>query len=314
MKVLISGIAGFVGSHTAEALRNGGHCVFGLDNFSTGRMSNLSAFLEKGGRYTYSDITVKEGDITNFRTVSEVFQSFKPEAVIHLAAQAAISTSIENPVCDLTINGIGTLNMLNAALKCGVKHFVFSSTSAVYKEENFFKIKESAPLQPNTPYGVSKLAAEMYVRSMFPDAVVCRFGNVYGPRQVPIGENQVIARMIRHFLYGDKFFIFGSGRQERDFVYVDDVVKALTYSLYNEPGVYNIASGTSVSVNQLATIVAEYMGVPGYTWEHTQTEDKRKHVCMEVGEARKHLGWKASVGIVEGVRKTIDWWKEYGQP
>lgn len=312
MKILLSGGSGFIGSHVAETLRRGDHCVMVLDNFSTGRMENIQNFLGMGGRFTPGDVQLQEGDISAFPTVMSVFQSYKPDAVIHLAAQAAISTSIENPQRDMIVNGIGTLNMLEAAKKTGVKRFVLASTSAVYRESKFFKTKEDAPLEPNTPYGCSKLAAEMYVRSMFPNSTILRFGNVYGPRQIPIGGNQVIARMMRHFIFGDNFTITGNGKQERDYIYVDDVAQAVTYALYGERGTYNIASGKSISVNEIASLVEEAFCVSGYKWEHSGVEDTRRHVCMEISAARKGLGWQPRTNILDGIQQTAKWWKLRG--
>jgi UDP-glucose 4-epimerase len=312
VRILISGVAGFIGSHVADALRNGKNTVLGIDNFSTGRMENLTGFLADGGFFSQSDVRLCEGDISSFPIVSEIFNTFRPEAVIHLAAQAAISTSIENPVRDMEINGIGTLNMLNASLKFNVRHFVLSSTSAVYRESKCFKTKEDGALEPNTPYGVSKLAAEMYTRSMFSGAVILRFGNVYGPRQVPIGDNQLISRMIRHFKYGDKFYIHGSGEQKRDFVYVSDVVNAVVAGVFGKAGTYNIASGQSISVNEIATIIEKRFGVFGYKWDHTAIEDKRKRVCLEIKEASHGLYWKPQVSIIEGINKTVSWWDREG--
>lgn len=310
MRVLISGGAGFVGSHVYDALRQGGHSVLILDNFSTGRMENI--LLSDVGSDKRTDVLLFEGDISIFKTVAQAFQDFKPDAVVHLAAQAAISTSVENPVLDLTVNGIGTLNVLCAAKKAGVKNFIFSSTSAVYKHtgSKLFRTKEDAPLGPDTPYGISKLAAEMYIRRVFPKATILRFANVYGERQVPIGENQLLSRMIRHFKYGDDFKIFGSGNQKRDYVHVSDVVDAIKFSLEGgTPGTYNIATGVAVSVNEVATLVENYYGVLGYKWDHTETEDPRKYVCLDPGAAYRGLGWKAKVNIVAGVKRTIDWWE-----
>lgn len=319
MRVLISGGAGFIGSHTADAMRRGGHNVLVLDNFSTGKMDNLAEFCAMGGKFNHADVCIKEGDVSSFGTVAQIFYDFKPESVIHLAAQAAISTSIENPVRDLNVNGIGTINMLCAAKKYGAKRFVLASTSAVYKDNSLkmFKksIDEKTILEPNTPYGISKLAAEMYTRTMFPNAVILRFGNVYGERQVPIGDNQLLSRMIRHFKFGDKFFIHGSGNQKRDFVHVSDVVQAITYAMYdNHCGTYNIATGQSVSVNEIAKLVENYYGVPGYNWDHTDKEDTRKQVCLDVSAAEYALNWCARVNIVDGVKRTIEWWEKYGTP
>jgi len=309
MRILISGGAGFIGSHAADFMRHDGHSVLVLDNFSTGSMKNIEHFLAKGGHYSQADVRLHKGDVAILQTVDEVFRDFKPETVVHLAAQPAISTSLENPVLDLETNGIGTLNMLLAARKFGVKRFIFSSTSAVYRESRYFKTREDTPLEPTSPYGISKLAAETYVRLMFPGAVILRFGNVYGPRQVPLGENQLIPRIIRHFLHGDKFFINGDGNQKRDFVYVSDVVYAISCSLFGVPGTYNIASGKGTSVNKVSRIMETYFGVEGYKWDHTGTNDPRRYVCQEVIAARKGLGYTPKVNIFDGIGRTIDWWK-----
>lgn len=310
MRVLISGAAGFIGSHVAELLQKYDNQVLIIDNFCTGKMDNILNLLSLAPH----DVKMLEGDITDADFVQRAFCTFKPDAVIHLAAQAAISTSINNPVQDLRVNGIGTLNMLCAAVKSNVDRFVFSSTSAVYRENVgfMFKTKEDDRLGPGNPYGISKLAAEFYVRTLFANHVILRFGNVYGPRQVPIGENQVIARMIRHFKYGDKFYIFGNGEQNRDFVFVKDVAEACHYALYGTKGTYNIASGRSTSVNAIARIVEECFGVPGYKWEHTDKSDPRKHVCMNVGAASGGLGWNPTTDIGSGIRQTIEWWEKTG--
>lgn len=313
MRVLISGGAGFIGSHTAEALRNGKHQVLILDNFSTGRMENIIEMVNGGAFYEHSDVSVTDGSVSQFPSVNSLFEQFRPEVVLHLAAQAAITTAIQNPVHDLTVNAIGTLNIIKCCLKYDVKRLVFSSTSAVYKENKnrlWKSIKESCQLEPGNPYGISKLTAENYIRSMFPNHVILRYGNVYGPRQTPIGENQVVPRMIRHLKYGDEFYIHGSGNQTRDFVYVADVVKANTYALFGgEPGTYNIAGGRGTSVNEIGQIVAERYRIPNYKWDHTTTEDPRHSVRMDISAAKKGLTWTPKVSIVEGIEKTIQWWE-----
>lgn len=304
MRVLVTGGAGFIGSHVVDFLLNAGHTPTGIDDFSTGKHQNL----EKSPGIEVFDI-----DVSNESLVDSCFLEVKPDIVIHLAAQAAISTSIENPARDLEVNGIGTLNVLKAAVEYGVKRFVFASTSAVYKHIDYggekFPTRENTVTGPDTPYGISKLAAEGYVRTLFPNSIILRFGNVIGERQTPIGENQVLSRMIRHFKYGDKFYIHGSGNQKRDFVHVSDIVSAVLASMDGLPGTYNIATGEAHSVNEIAKIVEERYDVPGYKWEHTGEEDPRTYICLDVSLAKVGLNWQPKVKLEQAVNQTIDWWE-----
>lgn len=304
MKVIVTGGVGFIGSHTVELLKKCDCDVYILDNFSTGKMKNIQHLL--CDRVRVADVDIRHAD-----SVLDAFRTFKPEGVIHLAAQSAITTSISDPGFDATNNILGTLNILRMAQKYEVKRFVFASTSAVYREKKalFRELKEHDDLFPTSPYGISKMAAEFYIRTMFPSHVILRYANVYGPRQVPIGENQVIPRMIKHFKYGDKFYIHGSGNQERDFIYVEDVARANVDALYGNPGVYNVATGHSFKVNDVATMVGKYYEVPGYLWEHTKKEDPRGSVHMDASEARSGLGWSFKTSLQDGIVKTIDWWE-----
>ena len=299
MRILITGGAGFIGSHTADTLRNLRHNVLILDNFSTGILSNIK------------DHDFEPVDITDLSLLVKTFVAFKPECVLHLAANSAITISTQNPHHDLKANAGGTLNVIKACELTGVKRLVFSSTSAVYKQQDRGKLKEGSALEPNTPYGTSKLAAEMYVRFMFPNHVVLRYANIYGERQVPIGENQLIPRIIRHFQYGDNFKVFGSGKQERDFVHVSDVVRAnISALISSEPGTFNISSAKAFSVNEICGIMEDVYDVKGYRWEHSGPEDKRKHACMDNTHAWSVMRWHPQVNIREGIQRTVRWWKE----
>lgn len=304
MRILISGSAGFIGSHVAELLVQSGNHIMVVDNFSTGKMDNIAGILE---RYP-SKIDISEGDIISLPFLNRTLADFKPKHVIHLAAQAAITTAWQNPVKDISVNAIGTLNLIQACKQTGVEKIIFSSTSAVYKESNA-KLKETALTVPSNPYGISKLAAEHYLRSMFPATTILRFANVYGERQVPIGENQLIPRMIRHFKYGDTFYIHGDGKQERDFVYVGDVAQAVVNALYNKPGTYNVSTGQSFSVNEIAGMLEEIYDIPGYKWEHTDKNDPRRKACLDNSEAYNGLSWKPDVNIKQGIKRTVDWWE-----
>lgn len=301
MRVLVTGGAGFIGSHVVDLLLDQGHNVLIYDDFSTGNVNNIRL-----REWVKGTIVGKDPDILY------TLRSFRPEIVIHLAAQAAISTSLESPMRDLEVNGMGTLNVLRGSLECGVKRVILASTSAVYRHDVVVRphgTYEIDMLGPDTPYGISKLAAELYTRTLFPNSVILRFGNVYGPRQVPIGENQVISRMIRHLKYGDEFYIHGSGNQRRDFVYVTDVAWAVLAALGGHAGTYNIATGETTSVNQIAKIVENYYGVKGYKWDHTDREDPRKSVKLNIEHAQRDLKWSPGVKILQGVNSTIQWWE-----
>lgn len=302
MRILISGSAGFVGSHTADLLVKRKYKVCVVDDFSTGRTENLKGFHGK----------IQPCDITDLKLLESIFAEFQPEAVLHLAAQSAITIAIENPQRDLTINGLGTLNMIRMAVKYGVKRFVFSSTSAVYRETRPFwgtGISESWPKDPASPYGISKLACEHYIRTMFQNHMILRYGNIYGPRQRSIGGNQVVARVFEHFILGQDFKINGHGNQKRDFVYVGDVAYANLMAL-TEPviGTFNISAGRSYSVNQILSEIEKIYGVPGYKWEHTKQNDPRDYVGLNVSAIRREMGWKSSVSLSDGLKMTAEWW------
>lgn len=303
MNVLISGSAGFIGSHTADFLTVRRHKVLALDNFSTGRSENLKDF--RGA--------IEPCDINDTRSLEDIFSDFKPEAVLHLAAQSAISTAIADPQNDLKVNGVGTLNMLAMARKYKAKRFVFSSTSAVYREVRPFwrsAISEKWPCEPKSPYGISKLAAEHYIRAMFPNHAILRYGNVYGGRQRSIGGNQVIARAFEHFILGQDFKINGHGNQKRDFVYVEDVAHANYMALVSDvKGTFNVSSGKSYSVNDILREIERIYDVPGYHWEHNEETDPRDFVNLNVSAIHRELGWYAQTSLADGLKLTAEWWE-----
>lgn len=305
MRILCTGSAGFIGSHVVDKLLAAKHDVLVVDNFSTGKMENLKLALDLHG----DALRIEHCDITNLNDLRKVMLSFQPIFVVHLAAQSAITTSLDTPTFDLAVNAGGMLNVIKASSEAGVRRVIFSSTSAIYKSSNR-KLGEGHAVGPESPYGISKLAAEFYLTTMYPNFVILRFGNVYGPRQVPIGENQVVPRMIRHFQYGDKFLVFGSGNQTRDFVYVEDVAHAVSCALSGRKGIYNIASGKSVSVNTIASHLEMLYDVLGYKWEHAPSREEREKVMMDISAAAQYLSWRPAHSISEGLQKTVAWWKE----
>lgn len=303
MRVLVSGGCGFIGSHVVELLASKRHDVMILDDLSTGKVEWVKdVIIDFPKKVNFDMCSVQRWD-----HVEPLIKGFQPEVIVHLAAQPAISTSWDDPLLNAQVNEIGTLNLLMSGKQNRVKRFVFASTSAIYREDSEIA-SESSPKEPKSPYGISKLAAETYVRTLFPNSACLRFGNVYGPRQVPIGENQVVPRMLRHFLYGDDFAIHGNGEQTRDFVFVKDVAEAVMRAMWGQVGSYNIASGTSVSVNAVARMVEAIYHVPGYKWAHTKEQDPRQQIRLDVRTAWKELGWKARRPLIDGLHATCDWW------
>jgi len=300
MKVLCTGAAGFVCSHVVDLLLKGGHEVLCIDDLSSGLRSNLPR-----------KVNFVEINVANWYDIVSEFVDFKPEVVIHMAAQPSIFESFDNPIRDGYVNVMGTLNVIRAAQKIGAERLVFSSTSAVYMElYSDLPTTEEWPCHPNTPYGISKLAAESYVRLLMPEGgTVLRFGNVYGERQVPLGENQVVPRMIRHFEKGDDFFIHGEGTQQRDLVYVGDVARAVVFAMTGPVGIYNIASGKAVSINKLATMIEEIYQVPGYNWQYDDKIDPRVKAELDIRKAIHDLNWHPGIDLQAGLCKTVEWWK-----
>lgn len=303
MRILVSGGCGFVGAHVVARLHKRHHQVYVFDDLSTGKLENVQGLLSTDR----NGIDFELCDVRNEKHLLCSFEQFKPEIVVHLAAQSAISTSLDDPVKDAQINALGMLNVIHAAKWFQAKRIIFASTSAVYREKPR-KLREYDECQPVSPYGVSKLAAELYLKNMFPHTVILRFGNVYGPLQVPLGENRVIPRMIRHFKYGDEFQIFGDGKQTRDWVFVEDVAEAVEKAITGVTGTYNIASGTRTTVNQLAEMMAEIYGVKGYQWEHAVKWEPRRDITLDVSAAERWLDWKARTKFMDGLKRTKDWW------
>ena len=300
-RIFVSGGAGFVGSNVCDYLLAKGYDVMAVDNFSTGKLENLADFCKNGGSIVNADIRDHDGMI-------QLFMKFRPDAVIHLAAQASISTSISNPVQDVSINCIGTLSIIRACQKFNVEKFIFSSTSAVYAETNR-PLYESSEIAPMSPYGVSKYASELYIKSMLKNYIIFRFANIYGPRQQPIGTNQLLARAIRHFKYGDDFSIFGDGKQARDYLYVDDVSRAMHMALTDGiTGTFNLSSGVSTSVNDVLGIVEEVYDVVGYPWPHSQQKDLRECVRINSHAVKMALDWRPDCSLVTGIRCLKQWW------
>jgi len=305
--ILVTGGAGFIGSHIVERLLALGHEVRVLDNFSTGRRENLSSFED--------DIDVREEDI---RDVSGVERAVKGvEVVFHEAALASVPRSVADPVSSNEVNVTGTLNLLVASRDSGVRRFVFASSSSVYGDSPELPKRESMAPSPESPYAASKLAAENYCRifsSLYGlECVSLRYFNVFGPRQNPGSQYAaVVPLFVTALLEGTPPVIYGDGEQSRDFTYVANVVDAnvLALSADGVAGeVFNVACGRTSTVNEL---LAGLQGIIGTSLTAHHTDPRPgdvKHSFADISKAEETLGLVSDVSLDEGLALTVDWFR-----
>jgi nucleoside-diphosphate-sugar epimerase len=303
VKVLVTGGAGFIGSHIVRRMLDLEHEVVVLDNFSTGRRSNLEAVA--------SEIEVHEGDVGCLEHVEHAVAGC--DAVFHEAALPSVPRSIADPLNSHQANATGTLNVLVAARDAGARRVITASSSSIYGSVPDLPKHESMPTLPMSPYAVSKLAAESYCRSWFDlyglETVALRYFNVFGPRQDPLSAYAaVVPRFIAAYKAGEPPVIFGDGKQSRDFTYVDNVVDANLGALESPtaPGrVYNIACNDSVTLNELADELRELMGAHTRPVHAAPRPGEVRHSLASIDAARQDLGYVAKVGLREGLRRTI---------
>ena len=304
MNVLVTGGAGFIGSHIVDRLVADGHNVAAVDILATGKRANVNP-----------QATLYEIDIRS-PALAAAFEAARPEVVFHVAAHASVSESVRDPMHDAEVNVLGTLNVLQQCAAYGVGRVVFSSTGgALYGEPERLPADEEHPVRPLSPYGASKDAAEAYVRTLCSLSgiryTILRYGNVYGPRQDPFGEAGVVAIFANAMMRGHRPTIFGDGSHERDYVYVDDVAQANVLALaQGADGVYNIGTGEGTTVSQVFDALAgatDYGGSP----EHAVERPGDVHrIYLDVRRAERGLGWRATVPLEEGIRRTVDAMRE----
>ncbi|TJY44263.1 NAD-dependent epimerase/dehydratase family protein [Cohnella pontilimi] len=299
MKVLITGGAGFIGSHLAEAMSAIGAEVHILDNLSTGTADRIPA-----------KAVFHQGDIANSSDVTRVM-ALRPDFVFHLAAQTDVRRSLLDPVSDADINIIGTINVLQASRQSGVKKIIFSSSCAVYGDTGSNTIDEGSAAKPISFYGISKLASEHYIQA-FHDLyglpyTILRYANVYGPGQKTNGEAGVVSVFLQRIKNHLPLIIYGNGEQTRDFLYVEDVVKANLLSLFKGNNQI-IQLGTSVrtSIEQLAGCLQELHGDEVRILHEAEKPGEIRHSCLDYTYARSSLGWEPSCPIRSGLKMTYD--------
>jgi UDP-glucose 4-epimerase len=308
VKALVTGGAGFIGSNLVDALLARGDEVTVLDDLSTGRRENLDGALAAGA-------TLVEADVRDAAAVREIAAQARPEAVFHLAAQIDVRRSVEDPAFDAAVNVGGTANVLEAARAAGARRVVFVSTGgAIYGEgkDKALPLDEGSAVEPLSPYGQSKFAAEgylaLYERLYGLSGVSMRLGNVYGPRQDPLGEAGVIAIFCGKLRSGGRPTVFGDGRQTRDYIYVGDVVAALLAAAGSgATGAINVGTGVETDVLELARALGELGGAEGFEPELAPARaGEVLRIAIDPGRAKRELGWEAVVGLAEGLRLTLD--------
>ena len=306
-KVLVTGGAGFIGSNLAEELVKGDNEVIVLDNLSTGRVENIRDLIDK------DNVKFVKGDITDLNLLKETFEDV--DCIFHQAAIPSVLRSVENPLATNEANIKGTLNVLIAARDCGVKKVTCASSSSVYGDTPELPKREDMKPNPLSPYAVSKLAGEYYCK-VFSDAyglkTVClRYFNVYGPKQDPASEYAaVIPKFITMALNNQPPIIFGDGEQTRDFTFVKDVGKANILSMRkNVEGVFNIACGQRISINELAAKIIEIVGVKLKPIHDKPMPGDIRHSLADISLAKDNIGYEPDYSFEKGLEAAIRWFR-----
>ena len=305
---LVTGGAGFIGSTLVDRLIAEGHSVDVVDNLSTGSLANLADARSTGaGRFQFHQLDVRSKDLVG------LMRRRKPEVVYHMAAQVDVRVSVADPVLDADINVLGSLMTLEGARAAGARKVVFASSGGtIYGDARELPIKESAPQHPLSPYGVAKKAVGDYLfayRELHGlEYAALALSNVYGPRQDPHGEAGVVAIFANRLLAGEPCFIFGDGKQTRDFVYVDDVVDAFSRAGERGSGLLcNIGTGHETSVNELYTTMAKNAGVDRPPVYAPARNGELERSVLDPARASIHLGWKPWTTLEEGTSAVLDW-------
>jgi UDP-glucose 4-epimerase len=305
MQALVTGGGGFIGSHLVDTLLERGAEVLVIDDLSTGRRENLTGALKRGAELI-------EADVTDATAVSGVIEARRPSAIFHLAAQIDVRVSVSDPVFDLRVNVGGTINLLEAARQAGVGRFVLASTGgAIYGEgsDRELPLDETAECMPDAPYGQSKYAAEgylsLYSRLYGLSAIALRLGNVYGPRQDPLGEAGVVALFCGAMLEGRTPRVFGDGKQTRDYVYVGDIVEALLAAVDSTAiGRFNVGTGVETSVIDLGRMISSACGRPFEPHMAPPRPGEIQRIAIDSSRAASELGWKARTNLADGLERT----------
>ena len=306
MNILVTGGAGFIGSHVVDAYINDNHNVVIVDDMSRGRKEFINP------RATFHQISISDPQLAN------IIQKESIKVISHHAAQISVSDSVKNPVKDAESNIIGTLQLLQNAVLCGVDKFIFASTGgAIYGEQDYFPAREDHPQKPTSPYGLSKLSVEGYLKFYKEQyglkSIIFRYGNVFGPRQNPNGEAGVVAIFNNRLLKGQAPIINGDGEQTRDYIFVRDVVNANLLALkLNGSDTFNVGTGQETSVNELTHLILEVAesNIDVQTSKKNNFEQRRS--CLDYKKLKGSLNWSPKVSLKEGLSETFIFFKNNG--
>lgn len=304
-RVLVTGGAGFIGSHIVDVLIDRGYRVFVIDNLSTGQEENLNPAAQ-----------LYKVDVNDHKKTARTFEKIHPAIVFHLAAQINVRASVEDPVSDAETNILASVNLIQLAHQFGVQKFIFSSTGgAIYGNARVLPTPETATAHPLSPYAIGKLTVERYLRFSYRayklNSTILRYSNVYGPRQNAEGEAGVIAVFLDRMLRGEQPIINGDGGQTRDYVYVGDVVSANMAALDNPrvTGVFNIGTGVQTDVNEIFHRLNRHFNEKFQEQHGPEKPGETRHSALLSVLAKRRLGWQASVPLTEGIQATILWYK-----
>ena len=305
MRALVTGGAGFIGSHITDAVIDAGHTVTVIDDLSRGRREQVNP----AATFVALDITSPE--------LAAAFADAHPDVIFHAAAQIDVRESVRDPLHDADVNVVGTVNVLSAAVDAGARRVIFASSGgAIYGDTDVIPTPEEHPCRPESPYGTAKLCGEAYGGTFSRQAglefVGLRYANVYGPRQDPHGEAGVVAIFATRLVHGQAVVINGDGTQTRDYVHVHDVVRANLAAVDGPTGVYNLGTGVETDVNTLYRMLAAASGVNAVARHGPAKSGEQRRSCLDTTAARERLGWKATVTFADGVLSTVEYFRTAG--
>jgi UDP-glucose 4-epimerase len=304
LKLLITGGAGFIASHVADAAIERGHSVVIVDDLSMGKMENVNP------RAKFIKMDIRD------HAMSGLFREEQFDVVMHHAAQMDVRKSVDDPQFDASVNIVGTINLLENAKEFGVKKFTFASTGgAIYGEQDYFPADEEHPLRPLSPYGIAKLAVEKYLfyyNAVFGlQYIALRYANIYGPRQNPHGEAGVIAIFASKMFAGEQPVINGDGKQTRDYTYVGDIVRANMFALeYGKSGIFNVGTGIETDVNQLFTYLKKFIGSKCSEQHAPAKKGEQLRSVLNYSKIKNVFGWEPAVSLEDGLACTVQFFRE----
>lgn len=305
-KVMVTGGAGFIGSHVVDKLLQLGYGVVVVDNFSSGNRNNVNRALPDASVY---NVDIKSPSLEN------IFKLERPDLVCHLAAQISVQSSMKNPVGDANSNILGSINVMENCVRYGVKKVIYSSSGgAIYGEPTYLPCDEYHPINPLSNYGVSKYTVEKYLQvykeNFDLNYTILRLSNVYGPRQDPYGEAGVAAIFSMGMIEDKDLVINGAGDQERDFLFIVDLVQAIAKALDRADGeIVNLGNGVGYSINKVYSILKEQSGYVKNAQNGPAKPGEVFKIYLDVSKAQDVLGWRPTVSIEAGLKLTLDWFK-----